>query len=185
MNVPFIWVMRDMKRSWNLRLQDKPRRINIPWRWKYKRKSKKRRNIKCRRNGNWGKRKGSKEKDNGKGSRKRSCFIEGHPCLVAFVYESDNNVVSQRLVEKLQLRQAFTWIKQGSNLVQDNVWKKYYVILLPRTLVIFFCDGHGFILKRSILMNVPFIWGMRDMKWSWNLWHQNKPRRISIRWRRK
>jgi len=31
------------------------------------------------------------------------CFIEGHPCLVAFVYESDNNVVSQILVEKLQL----------------------------------------------------------------------------------
>jgi len=28
-------------------------------------------------------------------------LIEGHPCLVAFVYESDNNVVSQRLVEKL------------------------------------------------------------------------------------
>jgi len=39
--------------------------------------------------------------------------------------------------------------------------------------------------KRSILMNVPFIWGMRDMKWSWNLWHQDKPRRIHIRWRRK
>ena len=28
-------------------------------------------------------------------------LIEGHPCLVAFVYESDNNVLSQRLVEKL------------------------------------------------------------------------------------
>jgi len=25
-------------------------------------------------------------------------------------------------------------------------------------------------------MNVPFIWGMRDMKWSWNLWHQDKAR---------
>jgi len=23
-------------------------------------------------------------------------------------------------------------------------------------------------------MNVPFIWGMRDMKWSWNLWHVDK-----------
>jgi len=34
-------------------------------------------------------------------------------------------------------------------------------------------------------MNIPFIWGMRDMKWSWNLWHQDKPRRINIRWRRK
>jgi len=28
-------------------------------------------------------------------------LIESHPCLVAFVYESDNNVLSQRLVEKL------------------------------------------------------------------------------------
>jgi len=27
-------------------------------------------------------------------------LIEGHPCLVAFVYESDNIVVSQRLVVK-------------------------------------------------------------------------------------
>ena len=37
----------------------------------------------------------------------------------------------------------------------------YYVILLPQTLVIFFWDGHCFILKCSILINVPFIeaWG--------------------------
>jgi len=35
------------------------------------------------------------------------CFIEGHPCLVAFVYESDNNVVSQILVETLQLPTSF------------------------------------------------------------------------------
>ena len=34
---------------------------------------------------------------------KQACLIEGRPCSVAFVYESDNNVVSQRLVEKLQL----------------------------------------------------------------------------------
>jgi len=30
-------------------------------------------------------------------------LTECHPCLVAFDYESENNVVSQRLVEKLQL----------------------------------------------------------------------------------
>jgi len=35
------------------------------------------------------------------------CLIEGHPCLVAFVYESDNNVVSKRLVEILQLPISF------------------------------------------------------------------------------
>jgi len=75
--------------------------------------------------------------------------------------------------------QTFIRIKQGSNSVQDNVWKKYYVILVPRTLVIFFWDGHGLILKHSSLMNVPFIWGMRDMKWRWNLWHQDKLVRIN------
>jgi len=69
--------------------------------------SSKRRNINCRRKGNWRKRKGSKEKDDGKGSRKARCLIEGHPCLVAFVYESDNNVVSQRLVENVQLPTSF------------------------------------------------------------------------------
>ena len=53
------------------------------------------------------KRKGSKDKDDGKGSKEIRCFIEGHPCSIAFVYQSDNNVVSQRLVEKLQLPTSF------------------------------------------------------------------------------
>jgi len=35
------------------------------------------------------------------------CLIEGHPCLAAFDYRSENNVVSQRLVEKLQLPAPF------------------------------------------------------------------------------
>jgi len=43
------------------------------------------------------------------------CLTEGHPCLVAFDYGSKNNVVSQRLVEKLQLPATFhldqAWIK--------------------------------------------------------------------------
>jgi len=47
------------------------------------------------------KKKGSKEKDDGKGSRETRCLIEGHPRSVAFVYNSDNNVVRQRLVEKV------------------------------------------------------------------------------------
>jgi len=51
--------------------------------------------------------KGSKEKDDGKDSRETRCLITGHPLLVAFVYESDNNVVSQRLVEKVQLPTSF------------------------------------------------------------------------------
>jgi len=72
-----------------------------------KRKNRKRRNINYRRKGNWRKRNGSKDKDDGKGSRETTCLIEGHPRSVAFVYESDNNVVSQRLVEKLQLPTSF------------------------------------------------------------------------------
>jgi len=57
--------------------------------------------------GNWRRRKGSKEKDDLKGSRETRCLIEGHPCLVAFIYESDNNIVSQRLVEKVKLPTSF------------------------------------------------------------------------------
>jgi len=72
-----------------------------------KEKIEKERNINCRRKRNWRKRKGSKEKDDGKGSRKARCLIEDHQCLVAFVYESDKNVVSQRLVEKVQLPTSF------------------------------------------------------------------------------
>ena len=53
------------------------------------------------------KKKGSTDKDDGKGSREIRCFIEGHPCSVAFIYESNNNVVSQRLVEKLKLPTSF------------------------------------------------------------------------------
>ena len=35
------------------------------------------------------------------------CLVEGHPRLVALVYDSDNNVVSERLVEKVQLPTIF------------------------------------------------------------------------------
>jgi len=72
-----------------------------------KEKIEKERNINSRRNGNWRKRKGRKDKDDGKGSRKARCLIEGHPCLVASVYEGDKNVVSQRLVEKVQIPTSF------------------------------------------------------------------------------
>jgi len=72
-----------------------------------KEKIEKERNINCRRKGNWRKRKGRKDKDDGKESRETRCLIEGHTCLVAFVYESDNDVVSQRLVEKVPLPTSF------------------------------------------------------------------------------
>jgi len=44
-----------------------------------------------------------------------SYLIEGHPCLVGFDCGSDNHVVSEILVEKLQLPTSFhpnqAWIK--------------------------------------------------------------------------
>ena len=150
-----------------------------------KRKNWKRRNINSRRKGNWRKRKGSKDKDDGKGSREIRCFIEGHPCSVAFVYERDNNVVSQRLVEKLKLPTSFN---PNQARIKFSTWqcvKEVLCDIAPTNSCHHLWDGHGFILKRSILINVSFVWGMRDMKWSWNLWHQDKPRRINIRWRRK
>ena len=43
------------------------------------------------------------------------CLIDGHQCLVPFDYESDNNVVSQRMVERIKLPPSFdmnqAWIK--------------------------------------------------------------------------
>jgi len=46
------------------------------------------------------------------------CYIEGHLCLITFDYESNNKVVSQRLLEKLQLPTIFhpnqEWIKFGT-----------------------------------------------------------------------
>ena len=150
-----------------------------------KRKNRKRRKISCRRKGNWRKRKGSKENDYGKDSRETRCLIEGHPCLVAFVDEFNNNIVSQRLMEKLQLPTSFHPNQARIKFSIAQCVKEVLCDIAPKTLVILFWDGHGLILKHSILMNVPFIWGMRDMKWSWNLWHQDKPRRNNIRWRRK
>ena len=46
------------------------------------------------------KEKEEKKKMMEKGSRETRCLIDGHPCLGAFVCESNNKVVNQRLVEK-------------------------------------------------------------------------------------
>ena len=178
-NVPFIWSTRDMKWIWNSWHQDKPRRINIRWRRNRKRKNRKRRNINCRMKGNWRKRKGSKEKDDGKGSRAQRVLSKAtHVQLPSFT-KATTMLSAKDWWRNSSYHQALIWIKQGSNSKHDNVWKKYYAI--PQTFVIFFLDGQDFVLKRSILINVPFIWGMRDMKWSWNLWHQDKPRRMNTR----
>ena len=108
--------------------------------------------------------KGRKDKDDEKGSRETRCLIKGHPCLVAFVYESDNTVVSQGLVEKLKLPTSFHSNQASIKFSTVQCVKEVLCDIAPQTLVIFFLDGHGFILKRSILVKVPFSRGMRDMK---------------------
>jgi len=137
-------------------------------------------NINCRRKGNWRKRKGKKDKDDGKESRETMCLIECHPCLVAFVYESENNVVSQRLVEKVQLPTSFHPNQARIKFSIGQCVKEVLCDIASTNSCHLLLDGHGFILKGSILINVPFIWGMRDMKWSWNLWHQGKLVKINI-----
>jgi len=49
-----------------------------------------------------------------------SCLIEGHPCFMAFDYGSDNNVVSQRLVEKLQLPTTF---HSNEACIKFSIWQ--------------------------------------------------------------
>jgi len=49
------------------------------------------------------------------------CLTEGHPCLAAFAYGSENNVVSQNWWRNSNYQQPFIWIKHGSNSVHGNV----------------------------------------------------------------
>ena len=69
-----------------------------------------------------------------------------------------------RFMEKLKLPTSFHSNQARIKFSTGQCVKKYYVILLPQTLVIFLLDGHGFILKRLILIKVHFIRGMRDMQ---------------------
>jgi len=85
------------------------------------------------------------------------CLIECHTCLVTFDYRSDNDLVSQRLVEKLQLPTTFhpnqAWFKFSTG---KHV-KEVLCDIAPMDSCHLLLDGHGFILKHSLLMNVPFI----------------------------
>jgi len=185
MHVPFVWGMRDMKEVEIYDTKTSQEGSTYVEGENRKRKNRKRRNINCRRKGNWRKRKGSKDKDDGKGSSETRCLIKGHPCSVALVYESDNNVVSQRLVEKLQLPTSFhlnqerikfgTWpcVKEG---LCDIAPTNSCHLLLRWALLHFKTLNLD---KRSVCLT------HEGHEWSWNLWHQDKPRRINIRWRRK
>ena len=62
------------------------------------------------------------------------CLIEGQSSLVPFDYESDKNVVSQRLVEKLKLPTSFhrnqAWIKFSTGqCVKDAPMYSYQFLL--------------------------------------------------------
>jgi len=71
------------------------------------------------------------------------CLIEGHACLVAFDYGSDNNVVSQRLVEKLQFPTTFhpnqAWIKFSTGQHVKEVWCDIAPVDLDRLLLGWAC----------------------------------------------
>jgi len=121
-----------------------------------KRKNRKRRNINCRRKRNWRKRKGSKEKDYGKG-KKNKVFNRKPPMFSCIRLRKRQQCCKPKIGGETQVTN-----KLSSESSKDQI--QYKTMCERRTLVIFFWDGHGFILKHSILMNVPFIWGMRDMK---------------------
>ena len=85
------------------------------------------------------------------------CLTEGHPCLVALDYGSKNNVVSQRLVEKLQLSTTFhldqAWIK-------FSIWhcvKEVLYDIAPMDSCHLLLGWALLRVKHSILMNIPFI----------------------------
>jgi len=96
------------------------------------------------------------------------CLIEGHPCLVAFDYGSNNNVVSQRLVEKLQLPTTFhrnqSWIKfstwqcvkevlcdiapmDSCHLLLGWAWLRFTTLNLDKRSLYLRHDGHKMKLK--------------------------------------
>ena len=108
-------------------------------------------------------------------------FNRSHPCLVAFVYEGDNNVVSQRLVEKLRLPTSFhpnqarikfsigECVKEvlcdiapmnSCHLVLRRAWLNFKTLNLDERSVYWRHEGHEMKLKFMI---------------------PNKPRRINIR----
>jgi len=112
-------------------------------------------------------------------------LTEGPPCLLSFDYGSEKNVVSQRLVEKLQLPATFhldqAWIK-------FRTWqcvKEVLCDIAPMDSCHLLLGWAWLRFKHSILMNVPFTWGMRNIQRSRNLWHQDKSVKINVGRRRK
>jgi len=83
--------------------------------------------------------------------------MEGQPCLVAFVYESKTNVVSQRLMEKLQLPTSFHSNQARIKFSTRQCVKEVLCDIAPINSCHLVLDGHGLILKHSILMKVPFV----------------------------
>ena len=103
------------------------------------------------------KKKKSKDKDDGKRCRQTRCLIEGHPRLVAFDYESDNNVVSQRLVEKLRLPTSFHPNQARIKFSTRQCVKEALCDIAPKNSSHRLLRWDDFILRCSILINVPFI----------------------------
>ena len=86
--------------------------------------------------------------------------MEGHPCSVAFVYESDNAVVSQRSVETLKLPTSFHSNQARIKFGTGQCAKELLCDIAPTNSCHLLLRWHDFILKRTILMNVAFeAWG--------------------------
>jgi len=78
---------------------------------------------------------------------KARCLIEGNPCLVAFVYESNNNVVSQRLMEKLQLPTSFHSNQARIKFSTGQCVKEVLCDIAPMNSCHLVWDGHGLVSK--------------------------------------
>ena len=99
-----------------------------------------------------------------KGSRETKCLIKGHPCLVAFVYESDNTVVSQRLVEKLKLPTSIHSNPARIKFSTGQCVQEVLCDIAPTNSCHLLLRWPWLYFKTLILIKVPFIRGMRDLK---------------------
>jgi len=79
--------------------------------------------------------------------------------------------------------------KLSSESIKDQI---QYMTMCERSIMLYYSIellsssfGMGMAYFKTLNVDERSIWGMRDMKWSWNLWYQDKPVRINIGWRKK
>ena len=108
------------------------------------------------------------------------CLIEGHPCFVAFDYGSENNVVRQRLVEKLQLPAPFH-LDQAC--IKFSKWQCVKEVLcdIAATDSCHVLLGWAWLRFKTLHLDERFLYlRHQDIKRSRNLGHQDKSVRIIV-----